>query len=422
MRVRLSNVGIINSCDIEFVPGINLIIGSSGSGKSTLMRSLYNMVSNEFADSDISFGKNTMNISVDNKENHVEYTRSVKPKTEKCYYTVNGEQYVKLGRQPLLAVTESLKIGDLDVNGESINFNFNLQFSSPFLIMGSQSTLYKVLTYRSSFDISSINDYYSADIKSNASEVVATSKLKDRLEQNLSHLEDQAEKLSPVEKLYSDYVVYKHNNELIDDFRKLQDKTNIIKNISSKLDVIDDLLSHADLANSLILELKELNKYNSMRKDLCCIDSKIRNHKKLLLSLESFMNKTQQVISLYSTLSKMNHLKSIASNIEVIDSCIRSGKSILSNDRFILDIVKQKSLAKSYNRCSKIIEILNKTDDTVITKINDLIFIKGKLEVLNEVDSSIKDIDHKCRLAQNKINKFEICPLCGQHIQSHKEK
>ena len=38
MRIKLKNVGVISDCDIEFVPGINLIVGSSGSGKSTLMK------------------------------------------------------------------------------------------------------------------------------------------------------------------------------------------------------------------------------------------------------------------------------------------------------------------------------------------------------------------------------------------------
>ena len=40
MKVQLSNVGIIKDCNLEFTPGINLIIGSSGSGKSTLINLL----------------------------------------------------------------------------------------------------------------------------------------------------------------------------------------------------------------------------------------------------------------------------------------------------------------------------------------------------------------------------------------------
>ena len=105
-----------------------------------------------------------------------------------------------------------------------VNFNFNLQFSSPFLILGSQSTLYNVLTYRSSFDIASINDMYTADIKSNAVEISTTSSVKEKLECNLKLLNDKSEKLQPIEQLYSDYVSYKHNFEKLELLKDLHDK------------------------------------------------------------------------------------------------------------------------------------------------------------------------------------------------------
>ena len=78
MKVKLNNVGIISNCEVEFVPGVNLVIGNSGSGKSTLMRCIYNVAANDFADSDISFGKNTMSVRVDHNDNTIEYTRSIK--------------------------------------------------------------------------------------------------------------------------------------------------------------------------------------------------------------------------------------------------------------------------------------------------------------------------------------------------------
>ena len=126
MRIKLKNVGVISDCDIEFVPGINLIVGSSGSGKSTLMRCIHNVAMNEFSDSDISFGKNSMRVEIENNNNRIEYARSIKAKgTERCYYKVNGETYTKLGRQVLPAVKDSLRISDINVNGEDVNFNFN---------------------------------------------------------------------------------------------------------------------------------------------------------------------------------------------------------------------------------------------------------------------------------------------------------
>ena len=163
MKVQLSNVGIIKDCDLEFTPGINLIIGNSGSGKSTLMRCIYNTAMNGFSDSDVAFGKSSMTVTIENNGNVIQYHRNPKAKGEKSYYIVNGETYSKIGRQPVQAVTDAFNIGDVEINGEKVNFNCNLQFATPFLILGSQSTLYNVLTYRSTFDIASINDFYNTD-------------------------------------------------------------------------------------------------------------------------------------------------------------------------------------------------------------------------------------------------------------------
>ena len=195
MKVKLKNVGVIDSCDVEFVPGINLIVGSSGSGKSTLLRSIHNIAVNEFSDSDISFGKESMHISIACDDNIIEYSRFTKSKGDKFYYVVNGEKYSKVGRQSLSAANDILKLGDIDINGDSINFNFNMQFSTPFLIFGSQSTLYNVLTYRSQFDISKINDCYNVDVKANNNEINTTLKVRDQLNESLIGLRVQESKL-----------------------------------------------------------------------------------------------------------------------------------------------------------------------------------------------------------------------------------
>ena len=130
MKLNLKNVGVIDSCEVEFVPGINIIVGSSGSGKSTLLRSIHNIAVNEFSDSDISFGKDSMTISVECDNNIIEYSRFTKSKGDKFYYVVNGEKYSKVGRQPLQVVSDILKLGDININGDCINFNFNMQFST----------------------------------------------------------------------------------------------------------------------------------------------------------------------------------------------------------------------------------------------------------------------------------------------------
>ena len=421
MRVRLNNVGIVKECDIEFVPGINLIIGSSGSGKSTLMRCLYNMAVNEFSDSDISFGQNTMNVRIDNGGNTIEYSRSIKAKGERCYYKVNGETYVKLGRQALPAVSETLRIGDVNVNGEDVNFNFNLQFSSPFLILGNQATLYNVLTYRSSFDISSINDYYSADIKSNASDIAANEKLKLRLEANLESLEEQAYKLSPIENLYGDYIAYKHKAELLDELKLLYDKMAQDRSLEKNIIALDNIIISTTAAITTASILKELYKYRTQYAMYDDVKLKSKQYTNIVSSYEKSMLLIQSLLMIKKLHSLKQQHESVYNNIEIIDMCLTSTNNALKNETLVNDLIKQSRLVNALRKCSTITDILNKTDDGIITQINDLMFVAEKLASLSDVNTAIKNVKRKCTMTHNKMAKFGICPLCGNHLEIHEE-
>ena len=421
MRVRLNNVGIVKECDIEFVPGINLIIGSSGSGKSTLMRCLYNMAVNEFSDSDISFGQNTMNVRIDNGGNTIEYSRSIKAKGERCYYKVNGETYVKLGRQALPAVSETLRIGDVNVNGEDVNFNFNLQFSSPFLILGNQATLYNVLTYRSSFDISSINDYYSADIKGNASEIAANEKLKVRLESNLESLEEQAYKLSPIENLYGDYIAYKHKAELLDELKLLYDKMAQDRILDQKIIALDNIIISTTAAITTASILKELYKYRTQYAMYDDVKLKSKQYTNIVSSYEKSMLLIQSLLMIKKLHSLKQQHESVYNNIKIIDMCLTSTNNALKNETLVNDLIKQSRLVNALRKCSAITDILNKTDDGIITQINDLMYVAEKLTLLSDINTAIKNVKRKCTMTHNKMAKFGVCPLCGNHLEINEE-
>ena len=421
MRVRLNNVGIVKECDIEFVPGINLIIGSSGSGKSTLMRCMYNMAVNEFSDSDISFGQNTMNVRIDNDGNIIEYSRSIKAKGERCYYKVNGETYVKLGRQALPAVSETLRIGDVNVNGEDVNFNFNLQFSSPFLILGNQATLYNVLTYRSSFDISSINDYYSADIKSNASEIAANEKLKSRLESNLESLEEQAYKLSPIENLYGDYIAYKHKSELLDELKLLYNKMAQDRLLEQKITALDNIIISATAAITTASILKEIYTYKSQYVSYDDVKLKSKQYTNIVSSYEKSMLLIQSLLMIKKLHSLKQQYDSVYNNIEIVSKCLTSTSNVLKSEILVNDLVKQSLLVNALRKCCAITDILNKTDNGIITQINDLMFVAEKLTSLSDINTAIKNVKRKCTMTHNKMAKFGICPLCGNHLEIHEE-
>ena len=418
MKVQLSNVGIIKDCNLEFTPGINLIIGSSGSGKSTLMRCIYNTAMNGFSDSDVAFGKSSMTVTIENNGNTIQYHRNPKAKGEKSYYIVNGETYSKIGRQPVQAVTDAFNIGDVEINGEKVNFNCNLQFATPFLILGSQSTLYNVLTYRSTFDIASINDYYNADLRTNHNEINANNKLKAQLQSNLESLQTQEKQLKPIEDIYSNYITYKHNLEKLNDIKSVQSRLECINDLSDKIVKLESLLSSINNAMKYTKSLYDIRTYNDT----------VNNHSKIIVLID----KSNLLIALYNNvlsdiqrLASLNKYKSLLdqsndmmNSIQMLNNIIYSSQQYMNKESFITDITRLKLWLKNNDKCNKIINELDKCNNINMNIIDDLCIIDDKLKQMNKVNHHINDLDDKCQAVNNELHKFDVCPLCGSHLKS----
>ena len=332
MKVQLSNVGIIKDCDLEFTPGINLIIGSSGSGKSTLMRCIYNTAMNGFSDSDVAFGKSSMTVTIENNGNTIQYHRNPKAKGEKSYYVVNGETYSKIGRQPVQAVTDAFNIGDVEINGEKVNFNCNLQFATPFLILGSQSTLYNVLTYRSTFDIASINDYYNADLRTNHNEINANNKLKAQLQSNLESLQIQEKQLKPIEDIYSNYITYKHNLEKLNDIKSLQSRLECINDLSDKIIKLESLLSSINNAMKYTKSLYDIRTYNDTVNNHSKIIVMIDKSNLLIESYNNVLNDIQRLASLNKYKSLLCQSNDMINSIKMLNNIIYSSQQHMNKE------------------------------------------------------------------------------------------
>ena len=418
MKVKLKNVGVIDNCDVEFVPGINLIVGSSGSGKSTLLRSIRNIAVNEFSDSDISFGKESMHISIVCDDNIIEYSRFTKSKGDKFYYVVNGEKYSKVGRQSLSAANDILKLGDIDINGDSINFNFNMQFSTPFLIFGSQSTLYNVLTYRSQFDISKINDCYNVDVKANNNEINTTLKVRDQLNESLIGLRVQESKLRPVEDLYSKYTTYKHVNSNLSEINDLLYKLQLATLCETKLDNLNQIVSNIERSLSKLESLIEICKcgehLHSIKKlsEFISKSIAIDNSYSCAESLYSELND----VALLNTMMKRCNKK--VSDLEALHSIIVRVESLLDKSSFISDIVEYSDKIILRDKLCKLIGEISRLDQVDITSIDDVIIVHKSMASLLATDCELSAINNKCSEIDDELSSFKICPLCGSYLHS----
>lgn len=415
MKVKLSNVGIISHCDVEFVPGVNLIIGSSGSGKSTLMKCLYNVVMNNFTDADISFNKSNMSVSVITDNSSIVYERSTS-KAEKSKYIINDETYVKLGRSALPAVTESLKLGDININGDDINFNFNLQFSSPFLIFGSQSTLYNVLTYRSTFDIASINDLYNQDVKSTNSDITYNNKLKEKLQESLSDLEHKEAEMAPIEKVYCRYTNLKHEISNLNEIKLLHSSMITERDIQEQISVSEKRIKNINDTMVAISDLMAMNKYKTT-------SDALRTTSEMCSTIETSILSHNNAITAISSLIEINEMLDHSKLHKRLDDKIKFINEYSSN---LPDNVEQtmsdlNSLCKKLNDHNKIVYTLGELSYKNLVngnEINDLINIYRKLLDLSVESAKIDEYSGGISKTTEQLKSFKICPLCEKPMDN----
>lgn len=381
MEIDLKNVGIIKDAHLVFNPGLNLIIGPSSSGKSTLLRAIRSMMDNSFTDANIAFDQKKMAIRIKEGENTATYIRDLENSNRKSAYQVNGQVYTKIGRNSLDALSSLFKIAPVEIDGEKINFNFSAQFSGPFLLLGSTSLLYSILTYRSTFDITKINDLYFTDYKKIKQDITVAQKTKEALEVEGVKLNKKYEMLSPITSVFNDLQKLKQDKSSFDSLLLLADKYKQIKKELSisirQLDEINKILPKYDMLMSLNDKYVSVNKYIKFREE------------RKNLSVEDISHLSDSI----------QELKELYSKKETLSRYINM---IKANKEYSLLVGKFNSLPD--------LNLLS-------FGYNYLSIRKDLIENKNEFKTKSEEYN----VITEKINSVGICPLCKQPISQCKD-
>lgn len=380
MEIELRNVGIIREAKLEFRKGLNLIIGASSSGKSTLLRAIRSMMDNTFSDSNVSYGEKKLAIKIKDGENTAVYVRDLGSTTNKTTYKINDTVYTKVGRNPPEELSSLFKISPVEIDGEKINFNFSSQFAGPFLLLGSQSLLYSILTYRSSFDITKINDLYYSDLKKTKQEINVLEKTKDNLEQERYRLNQKYDTLKDVPDMFIEMQRVKQKYAQVDSLKKTITR-------------FRELLSERER------ERENVNQLNAL------------------------LVKFPEVFDLYR---KFRLLSAIKEKKEALDRL----KAIGEMDVMNANIERLNTLYNASNALDTYISIQDKKDalNAILVKLNALPAL-NTLELLTyytEMQESIEDEKTSLNTIENEQNEIEkcidavgVCPLCNQPLNKH---
>lgn len=369
LKVDLENFQSISKGTLEFVQGINIIVGQSNSGKSAILRAIKGAVLNPNGSQKyIQKGADKFKVNLEYEGNSIEWSRGSKsPK-----YVVNGEEYLKVGNSNL---TDILDNSGFVLNESGNLMNIESELELPFPFDKNNSELFKLFE-KNIFCISD-STAITKLIKADEEE---TARQKDAVESELKRYKQKLQAVSELE-------------EEVNLDRLIEGRNNFANLLKKK--------------DKLSLDINSLNGIMSMRSVLSKDIPAVNIDKDILhsyIALQTDINKLENIRGVGATLSKEVPTAStpveVAPYIELKDDIEKLKQtekimSILSP----LEAPTTRVIDKEYISLREDINSLKRVQEQALNVKNDMVSLREQIESLKK-----------------EISEYKVCPLCGHEL------
>lgn len=371
LKVNLENFQSISKADLEFVQGINIIVGQSNSGKSAILRAIKGAVLNPNGSQRyIKNGEKQFKVNVEYEGNDISWTRegSKSPK-----YIINGEEYLKVGSSNLQDVCPKSGFV-LDERGNLMNIESELELPFPF--DKSNSELFKLFE-KNIFcvsDSSSVTKFIKADEEE-------ANRLKDNSTYELDRIKQKLEAINELEQ------------EI--DLNKLINGRNTLSNLMNK-------------SNEIKLDIQNLSGIIEAGKVL----------KKAVPTIEVNTNLQHDYYKLQEDVCKLNEIRGVGAVLKATPTA--STPKVFN----ISEYSELKSSIIQLNKAEETISILSPLespttrvlDEEYTSLRNDINSLQKLREQALVIQKNITDNKELITQLEADKTRFKVCPLCGGEL------
>ena len=390
-RLKIQNIQSHKNSELEFVPGINVIIGSSNNGKSAVLRSLYWAICNR------PLGIETLcsHWNLDSKGNIVD-PMSVKVYKGKAILerrkTKNENQY--------LLNDEELNAVRTDVPKQAVEF-FNLtdtniqnQQDSPFLLSLSNGDVAKYFNRIAKLDVI---DRVLSNAESKRREIRKEVEQAEKLIFDFTEKHEKYSWLKKAEKLLEEYEILVSGKDKIEnDFNELN--TQITQYKSS---------------------IKKIRNYSKQKKMISTLMGSIESSKEINNSLEKICSEISEYKFISDTVNKFSSIKQFKILVEKIIEELKLEDEIKSNLTYL------NPTLKIYTDNEKFSKLNFENQLNLISRLKSINLrrIKFNIDVLNDEIINLKNYEKAIDENNEKVIELkkqlpEVCPLCGSKLKN----
>lgn len=371
MKVKIENYQAIKEATLEFIPGVNAIVGPTNNGKSSIIRAIKGAVNNQGGSGFINYDADETTVTIEYKNHLVKWNKSKKP--GKSFYEVDNNVLSKIGQTQVKEVADIMNMPEIDVGNERFQINFWKQMDKPFLV---DRTAYQLFDFIS---------------KSKEQELIST--LQATTESNYKDINKEITSLNAKANLTTETI------------STLEDE---LKELDSKLDFNIDV--YTKLYNAYKLITDKIDSLNEINTNLEVYTNVLTKQDKILSSLNDYITKLDKLNKEYT------EAMTIAQALDKINENTNLQKTILSNSTNT-----EKMLATKLKQLDNLFKDIDKTSNA-ITVIKDLHKqLTNTNNALDNTNLQLQKYKTVLKQATDELSSYKVCPLCERPLNEEGE-
>ena len=358
-KVAIRNYQRVRKAHMEFVPGLNIIVGETNNGKSACVASIETAIFNLSRENHVTLGEKASAVGIQYHGHEVIWKRD-KEKASQVTYRVDSKVYAKVGKGQFDKVAEALGIREVDINDRHVRINFSKQMAYPFMLDCTPSELFKFVAQSSNGEkLIDVLEVMKKDLAENVISVKKSEEAYNVLGQTKSNIENS-------------YKEVKDNESYCKEVIELQSKVSKLKLISDQLiqyrtgnEVIGKLSNSINFLSRVYERLNsDVSNAESVSKHLSEVDTQLSKWTQETVENRRIEGETRVVSSQLEELSDLNQtyetFKSMKSNrykLSGIRSTVSQYSVKLPEVQNIESSIEEGN--KEVTRCNKFVEALS---------------------------------------------------------------
>jgi len=387
-NLHVKNFQSHSATDLEFVPGINAIIGEPNSGKTALLRALnWVLLNRPLGDSYIRRGEKEARVQlVIDREGHLIGVTRIRGKTQNTYSLVDSKQdmeFTAFGNSPPPDVVDALNLSEI---------NYQSQLAPYFLVFESPGAVAAhVRSVTGLEDIKRVSDVLTHKARSTQSTIKDRKEVLFELEEEMKVIEqidlvqletliERSETLGDEQKQYQNQVQILSSilDQLIElKKEKISLPENQIQEITTAVSVLSDQYqkhsTYIASLSTLIDSIKEIERRISLPDDL---DSLFSQHQTLH---DQYQKHSTYIVSLLSLVDNIEEAQKRIPLPDDLDSLFSQHQTL--QDQYNLLCQQMVNLHVIIENLSPVQEEGEKLYPQIFTLENEVIDLRGQLSV-----------------------------------------